>query len=51
MTNDPGDRHVLAACVAAGVEGIVTFNRKHVPTSRVWSTDRGLAQPGHRGAV
>jgi len=29
MTNHPGDRHVLAAAVVAGAEGIVTFNARH----------------------
>lgn len=31
MTNDPGDRHVLATAVVAGAEGIVTFNARHFP--------------------
>ncbi len=29
MPNDPKDRHVLAACVAAGVDLVVTDNVKH----------------------
>lgn len=31
MTNDPGDRHVLAAAVSRGVNVIVTNNIKHFP--------------------
>ena len=31
MTNDPSDRHVLAAAVAAGSELIVTFNLDDFP--------------------
>lgn len=33
MTNDPGDRHVLATAVVAGAEGIVTFNSRHFPAT------------------
>jgi len=29
MTNDPKDRHVLAAAVVSGAQTIVTFNVKH----------------------
>lgn len=31
MTNDPGDRHVLAACIASPAETIVTFNLRDFP--------------------
>jgi hypothetical protein len=31
MTNDPKDRHVLAAAVRCNAELIVTFNRKDFP--------------------
>ncbi len=31
MTNDPKDRHVLAAAVAADAEVVVTLNLKHFP--------------------
>lgn len=31
MTNDPGDRHVLAAAVRSHSELIVTYNRRHFP--------------------
>lgn len=35
MTNDPDDRHVLAAAVRAHADLIVTYNRRHFPaTSR-----------------
>src|ERR1022692_4050415 len=35
MTNDPGDRHVLAAAVRAQAELIVTYNRRHFPANSV----------------
>jgi hypothetical protein len=31
MTNDPKDRHVLAAAVASDAQTIVTLNLKHFP--------------------
>lgn len=33
MTNDPGDRHVVATGVVAHAQVIVTFNLKHFPAS------------------
>ncbi len=35
MTNDSGDRHVLAAAVRAHAELIVTYNRRHFPNDSV----------------
>lgn len=31
MTNDPKDRHVLAAAVASNSQAVVTLNLKHFP--------------------
>ncbi len=33
MTNNPGDRHVLAAAVRSHSELIVTYNRRHFPVA------------------
>jgi len=35
MTNDPGDRHVLATAVRSHAELIVTYNRRHFPVDSV----------------
>jgi len=35
MTNDAGDRHVLAAAVRSDAELIVTYNRRHFPADSV----------------
>ena len=41
MTNDPGDRHVLAAAVRSHSELIVTYNRRHFPAASLqpWEID------------
>jgi predicted nucleic acid-binding protein len=45
MTNDEGDRHVLAAAVASGAEGIVSFNRRHFPSAALQPVGRTLLGP------
>ena len=42
MTNDPKDRHVLAAAVAAGSELIVTFDVGDFPLE---ACDRSASRP------
>ena len=41
MTNDRGDRHVLAAAARSGSELIVTYNRRHFPAVSLqpWDID------------
>ena len=41
MTNDPGDRHVLAAAVRSHADLIVTYNRRHFPAAALqpWEID------------
>jgi len=41
LTNDEGDRHVLAAAIKAGISVIVTFNLRHFPTAalRPWKIE------------
>jgi len=41
MTNNPGDRHVLAAAVRSHSELIVTYNRRHFPVASLqpWEID------------
>jgi hypothetical protein len=45
MTNDPRDRHVLAAAVAAGSELIVTFNLDDFPAEACEPLGVGAIHP------
>ncbi|WP_035810020.1 PIN domain-containing protein [Curtobacterium sp. S6] len=45
MTNDPKDRHVLAAAVRSGAELIVTFNKKDFPSESVAPYDLDVRNP------
>ena len=45
MTNDPKDRHVLAAAVRANAEVIVTFNLRDVPEPALKSYDILVVHP------
>lgn len=37
MTNDPKDRHVLAAAVQGKAQNIVTYNKRHFPPEATWA--------------
>jgi len=45
MTNDAGDRHVLAAAVHSHSELVVTYNRRHFPDSSVRSWEIEVQGP------
>lgn len=45
MTNDPKDRHVLAAAVRARAEVLVTFNLRHFPQDSVAPFDVEIVHP------
>ena len=45
MTNDPGDRHVLAAAVRAHSDLIVTYNRRHFPAASVQPLEIDVQAP------
>jgi hypothetical protein len=46
MTNDPHDRHVLAAAVKAGAQTIVTYNVRHFPPIAVAPWQVEVSAPG-----
>ena len=45
MTNDPGDRHVLAAAVRSRSDLIVTYNRRHFPAASVQPLEIDVQAP------
>jgi len=45
MTNDPKDRHVLAAAIRAGADLIVTFNLKDFPEDSLYSWNIEAVHP------
>jgi hypothetical protein len=45
MTNDPKDRHVLAAAILCGAHAIVTDNVKHFPPESVKPYDLDVQTP------
>lgn len=45
MTNDPKDRHVLAAAVRCGAHAIITANFRHFPPASVAPYDIGVVTP------
>ncbi len=45
MTNDPGDRHVLAAAVRSQSELIVTYNRRHFTAASLQPWEIGVQGP------
>ncbi|GAA1378815.1 PIN domain-containing protein [Luteococcus sanguinis] len=45
MTNHPGDRHVLAACVVSPAQTLVTFNIKDFPSTSVQPYDVEVVHP------
>lgn len=45
MTNHPGDRHVLAACVVSPAHAILTFNTKDFPPESLAAFDIDVIHP------
>lgn len=45
MTNHPGDRHVLAACVVSPAQTLVTFNVKDFPAASLAPYDVEVVHP------